>query len=115
MSVYTPILDDGINVMGSAPEPEPEPTPDPTLVSVSPTTADLGDTLTLTGTDLGGTTGAFVVNVDGEPDPDIPLDVGSVSDTEVVVTVPADGLSYGQYTIGLVPDAGTLTLVLAEG
>lgn len=80
------------------PPPPPPPPPAPSLSSISPTTGEVGSTVTLRGANLAGTT---AVTLSGQA-----VVFRSVSDAELVVTVPL-GATSGSFAV--TTPAGTTT------
>lgn len=105
MSVYTPILDDGINVMGSGPDPQPV---EPTLTSASTVSGPPagGNNTILTGS--GFTESGLVIMFGDNPGEAVTV----LSDTEVRVRVPQADYPPGLGTVDITvtTDGGTASL-----
>lgn len=107
MSVYTPILDDGINVMGSGPEPAPDP---PTVLSVSPDEGSVVGgsvswnpyTVTITGEGFGEPEPGVSIMFGGKP----VLGIGSWTDTEITGVIPPTGDDLGPVDVTVTPAGG---------
>ncbi len=107
MSVYTPILDDGINVMGSGPGPEPEP---PTVLSVSPDEGSIAGgsaswdpyTVTITGEGFGEPEAGVSVRFGDKP----ATTIDTWTDTEITGIAPPTGEELGPVDVTVIPAAG---------
>ena len=81
--LFVSLLAIGFACKPKTPDPQPQPAAVPGITGISPATAPVGSTITITGTNLGTTTAGTTVTIGG-----VAATVVSVTPTQIVVTVP---------------------------